>query len=80
MAWLPPSANNNQWSINDIGDDVCIIENPGLDNETVHFRYPGKDLAAMAAVRYAVQHSKTLTEEQKFYTSYWMGYFYAHMR
>lgn len=78
MAVLP-SNNGSSWAITSIGDDVCVIENPGYPDEVVHWRYNGRDVSATLKARTEIQQSKRLTDDQKFECAFWMGYFYAHL-
>jgi hypothetical protein len=78
MAVLP-SNKGHSWAIINIDNDVCIIEDPGLPSEVVHWRYDGTVVSDTLRTRIEVQQSKRLTDDQKFECFFWMGYFYAHL-
>ncbi len=79
MAILPQEPNGPQWQITDINNLVFLIENPGLDNERVHFQW---DLTNSMGVSKAIQEATTygalLTKAQTEMLVFWLGYFYAH--
>ena len=80
MANLPNEPGELMWQITDIGDLVYLIENPGLGNEKVHFKW---NLTHSMGVSQAIQEVETeckelLTPAQLTMTTFWLGYFYAH--
>lgn len=80
MAMLPLGKDGSQWAIVCIGTNVAIISNPGYDSiEVVHFKYDGRSQEDTLRVKTEVLKSTKLTDEQKFYTGFWMGYFYAYL-
>lgn len=78
-AYLPNGENGREWAIQNLGDEVFVIENPGLPTERVHFKYNGRNSREIVVVKEKILASDVLSEVQKFYIGFWMGYFYAYL-
>jgi hypothetical protein len=75
MALLP-----GNMQITEIGDgQIAIIDSPGYDDEKVLFKYDGRNSRELVVMKDKIFNSDLLTDEQKFYAGFWMGYFYAHL-
>lgn len=79
MAFLPNEPGEPKWQVIDIDDLVCLIENPGLDTERIHFKW---ELTASMSVSTAIQQASSyedfLSTEQRAMLLFWLGYFYAY--
>lgn len=78
MAVLPNGTDGSPWIIQDIGSNVVIIENPGMDEEKVHLRLSVKRRDLVSNVD-KIQTSDTLTANQKKWAGFWYGYFYGYL-
>jgi hypothetical protein len=72
MARLP-----NGWLVSEVGEDICLIKNPGWDEEEVVLRVPA-DADSIAKAQRSIYLSE-LDDESKCFAHFWFGYFYAHM-
>lgn len=72
MAQLPP---DGEWLVQTIGTDTVIFH-PYTEEEIV--RVPSDDADANARAQGAIHFSDRLTDEQKSFAHFWMGYFYAY--
>ena len=78
MAHLPRGIDGVPWLIQDIGTDVVILENPGVDEEKIHLRLTTEQRDLVPNVD-KIQNSTVLTANQKKWAGFWYGYFYAHL-
>jgi len=80
MAILPSHSNGNSWLIISINRDVHIIENPGQEDERTHLQFSemGKTDSLVYAVE-KIREADVLEEEQKYWATFWCGYFYANL-
>lgn len=72
MAQLPP---DGEWLVQTIGTDTVIFHRY-TEEEIV--RVPSADGNANALAQKAIHFDNRLTEEQKAFAHFWMGYFYAY--
>lgn len=80
MALLPANDDGTQWQMTTVGyADVTLIENPGTDDEKVHFRIDGKNKAEYKTAMTYIEHSSPLNTNQKLQAMFWLGYFYGHL-
>lgn len=74
MAIIPPDGTIQ---VVQIGRYVAIIKDGGKSSEQVYHRiFPGHQQALFEG-QLKVLNDGRLTDEQKFYISFWLGYFYA---
>lgn len=77
MAHLPKGPEGTEWLITSFNNDVYVIENPGLDNEVVHFHFENfVDTNVNGSALDKVTESEVVTPEQKSHILFWLGYFY----
>jgi hypothetical protein len=77
VAILPIGKDGTRWQFTSIDSTVIIVENPGYDNETTHFRFDqGWSLDRVAKYIKELEESDILTQPQKYACLFWLGYFY----
>lgn len=73
MAQLPPDGT---LLVQNIGDEVVLMHRY---TEEEFYRFSPKNPAALGPVLKTLWDDETLTPEQRCFTAFWIGYFYAHM-
>lgn len=68
----------DKWMVTNIDREVLIIENPGQDDEIVHFRFKPNQQADLFHAMKGVQ-KFDIDPDKKCEITFWIGYFYAHL-
>jgi hypothetical protein len=76
MAILPQGDDGSEWVIINLGNEVVLIQYPGLDIEKVHIRYDSSTHRSVYDAVKLIEEAPYLNDKQRFKCLFWMGYFY----